>query len=77
MSDNNRRVSYQPTGSRDVYWCHRLNEPVIVEYQHQHNGNERRSFCANCTQLDITDDDAHTFVCHVHKPPYAEVKSEP
>lgn len=61
-----RWISYEPTGSRDVYWCHRLNEPVIIEYRVV--GSDRQSYCVNCSQHDITNDSMHTFVCHVHKP---------
>lgn len=58
------KVSFEPVGFRDVYWCPRLNEPVILEYR-QAVGSEREPWCINCGCPLESD---HAFICHIHKP---------
>lgn len=57
-----RRFEDAPTGSRDLYWCWHLNEPVIIEYR------EGRSYCIHCRDDLLDDGDSHTFIAHVKKP---------
>lgn len=45
---------------RDVYWCSRLNEPVIITFK------DGGPLCTNCR--DVLDDTEHTFLGHVRKP---------
>lgn len=50
-------------GYRDLYWCHRLNEPMIIEYR------DGRTYCDCCGQADVVEsDDDHTFIQHITKP---------
>ncbi len=51
-----------PTGSRDLYWCWHLNEPVIISYR------DGLSYCDNCRAELLGDEDSHTFIAHVLKP---------
>lgn len=59
----NRRknVTFKPMGYRDVYWCERLNEPVIIEYRGDEP--ERQAWCVNCDGP--MDQERHRFICHV------------
>jgi hypothetical protein len=55
-------ITNVPAGSRDLYWCWHLNEPVIIEYR------EGRSYCTNCRADLLGDAEEHTFILHVMKP---------
>lgn len=58
--DRSQWISSQRSGSRDIYWCSRLNEPVIIEYK------DGEPVCRNCN--DVLDDEEHVFLGHVRKP---------
>ena len=58
-----------PKGFRDVYWCHYLNEPVILKYA-KIAGDQPR--CDGCgvvyDSVAQMTDNGHTFICHILKP---------
>jgi len=66
--------TYARRGFRDVHWCSRLNEPVILEYR----GDPRAAFCTGCQCEDHGDPDEfgtsegflgdHPFIIHILKP---------
>lgn len=56
-------ISLEAHGFRDVYWCHNLNEPVIVTYTRE---KPNEPFCTNCSGP--IDEYTHTFLLNVLKP---------
>jgi hypothetical protein len=74
-------IEFEPKGFRDVYWCYSLNEPVIIEWHKNSEGESEERFptCINCNWIDegydredkIVSDTfltEHTFICHILKP---------
>lgn len=60
------RVTDEPKGFRDVYWCLLLNEPFVIEY----DGNKPTCPNCDCGPFDSVEQMAgndHVFVCHVAK----------
>lgn len=55
-------VTFRPMSFRDVYWCHYLNEPIVLEYR---NGMR---YCHAC-HCNMDSDDDHSFICHIQKEP--------
>jgi hypothetical protein len=51
----------KPKGYRDLYWCHRLIEPVILRYV---KGEE---YCINCNSLLGALDTDHEFLAHIRR----------
>mgnify|MGYP001606118789 CR=1 FL=1 len=51
-------ISFKPGRFRDIYWCFRLNEPMIISYK----DNEKH--CVNCG---VFDKDMHVFLGHIIK----------
>lgn len=56
-------VTDEAKGWRDVYWCHLLNEPVIVEYRRQ--GDAHIKFCVHCDGDIDALPTLHTFCFHI------------
>jgi hypothetical protein len=54
------RITYEQQGFRDVHWCHRMNEPIIVQYKPGTNDKH----CDWCNGWDETE---HPFLCHIEK----------
>jgi hypothetical protein len=58
-------VTFEPKGYRDVHWCPRLNEPVIIQYTGIPGGSVADTpSCTNCGEWG----DDHVFICHILKP---------
>lgn len=63
----------KPEGFRDVYWCHSVNEPFIIEYGMPTlvDGKPKpHTMCplCRCTQVDM-ENSGHIFLCHIQKEP--------
>ena len=54
-------VTYISKGSRDVFWCYQLNEPVILEWRGE------TPFCT-CCYAAMNYPMLHTFIANIRKP---------
>lgn len=80
MEGHPKAILFEEKGYRDVWWCHVINEPSILEWRDE--GDGRNPYCAHCTvrgtwlvnsdgtkpvfQVRFYGD--HTFICHLKKP---------
>jgi hypothetical protein len=53
-------ISLEAKGSRDLYWCYVLNEPVIIEYRND------VAICTHCSAE--LNNNQHRFMFHINKP---------
>lgn len=60
-------ISFKPVGFRDVWWCYRVNEPVITIYEGT-MATEWHPVCSICKQrLDDPAIEDHVFMFHINK----------
>lgn len=60
-------MTFEAKKFRDIHWCHNLNEPIILTYNHK----DQTACCAHCNAAwdwnepnDPNED--HPFICHIN-----------
>lgn len=69
-------ITLEATGSRDVWWCQILNEPIIIQYADGERGPAAYAHCTGCgwtCDTERAEDDPaflsmHDFCFHICKP---------